>query len=63
MNDIRINPKPQLGWGWYNCGILLGVECTRRAAIQAIETRTGDPWSKAKKYMEVHKVLIELEGT
>jgi len=55
----REYPDIQQGWGWYNFGLLLGVEPRRRDAIAAIENHTGEPWNKAKKYMEVHKVVVE----
>ena len=61
----RKNPKQQTAWGWYNFGMLISVERTRRDAICAVEAHTGKPWSEAKNYMEVHKVTvakIEAEG-
>jgi len=58
MSDIRVYPSPQKVWGWYNTGILVGVEYLRRDAIKAAEKWTGKPWSEAKKNMEVHKVYV-----
>ena len=61
MKDLysnRDNPKPQIAWGWYNFGILIGIENRRKGAIAAVENHTGEPWHKASKYMEVHKVMV-----
>jgi len=59
MSDVRVFPTAQPCWGWYNGGILRGVEYSRRDAIKAVEDFTGKPWSKAKEYMEVHKVVVQ----
>jgi hypothetical protein len=56
--DVRQYPKLQKAWGWYNMGMLLGVEPLRCGAIAAVENHTGEPWETAKKYMEVHKVIV-----
>lgn len=58
MNDRRKNPSDQVGYGWYNHGALIGVEYRRKSAIAAVENHTGQPWTKAKRYMEVHKVRV-----
>jgi hypothetical protein len=51
-------PNDTVAWGWYNFGILLGVEYRRKAAIAAVENHTGAPWKEAKKYMQVMKVVV-----
>ena len=57
MNYDKI-PKPQTMWGFYNFGILHGVEYTRRGAIKAVEAHVMRPWSQAKAYMQVRKVVV-----
>lgn len=59
MTDYRKEPTSQVAWGWYNCGRLIGIERTRRVAIKAVEANCMEPWSKAKHYMEVHRVRVE----
>lgn len=52
-------PRPYCrGWAWSNYGILQGVESTRSAAIVAVENHVGEPWSKAREYMEVWKCRV-----
>lgn len=59
MADIRKEPKSQLAWGYYNRGRLWGVAYRRKDAIAAVERITDQPWSKARKSCEVHKVRVE----
>jgi len=54
------NPKPEIAWGWYNYNILIGVSHRRKDAIAAVEAHVGEPWRKAKKYMQVRKVTVEV---
>ena len=56
--DMRKNPRKQTGYGWYNYGLLNGIERTRRAAVCEVERHVGAPWAKAKRYMEIHKVEV-----
>ena len=53
-------PKNTTAWGWYNFGILLGVEYRRKVAVAAAENHTGEPWEKAKKYIQVRKVVVSV---
>lgn len=53
-------PKPKVAWGWYNFGVLLGVEHKRSVAICEIERHTGSPWSECRRYMQVYKVRVEV---
>ena len=54
------NPKPEIAWGWYNFNRLMGVEHRRKDAIATAEHQVGEPWRKAKKYMQVRKVTVEV---
>lgn len=58
-------PLPKLRclkvWAWSNCGILLGIESTKRRAIRAAEEHCGEPWGAIDGYMEVRKVTV-VEG-
>ncbi|RPE74655.1 hypothetical protein [Vulcaniibacterium tengchongense] len=60
-NNPRETPRPQRVWGYYNNGNLWGIAHTRRDAIKEVETITGDPWAKAKRYMEIHRVIVTKE--
>jgi len=53
-------PEIQEAWGWYNFNILISVESSRKSAIAAVENHTGEPWSKAKKFMQVRKVYVQV---
>ena len=58
--------KPQPAWGIYNYGRLIGTERTRKEAIREVERFMGEPWRRARKYIQVVKVTIvanaELRG-
>jgi len=58
-NDIRKHPRPQQAWGVYNWGRLLAIVHTRREAIAMVQEQCMQPWKEAKKYMEVHKVIVQ----
>jgi hypothetical protein len=58
MSDNRINPKPQKAYGIYNYGALLAIRRLRTDAVRYVEEHTGEPWAKAKRYMEVHRVVV-----
>lgn len=58
MADKRKNPSAQIAWGYYNMGLLLGVERTRKGAIAEVEHCTMEKWRYVRDYMEVHKVLV-----
>ena len=59
--SLRELPRPQVAYGIYNYGILVGLATTRRAAVSEVEERTGDDWKHAKRYMEIHRVLVSKE--
>ena len=61
-NDIRKHPRPQQAWGVYNWGLLSAIARTRREAIAMVQERCGQSWREAKKYMEVHKVVVEVKS-
>jgi len=62
-NDIRKHPRPQQAWGVYNWGRLSAIARTRREAIAMVQERCGQSWTEAKKYMEVHKVIVSKKET
>lgn len=51
-------PRPQLMWGYYNYTRLHGVAHTHRQAVNTVEEQCLEPWSKARKYMQIRKVIV-----
>ena len=51
-------PKTHEVWGIYNYGVLIGTERTRRNAIIAVERFVGEPWIKAKKFIQIITVTV-----
>ncbi len=51
-------PRPQKVWGIYNYGSLISTERTRKEAICEVERFVGEPWRKARKFIQVIKVTV-----
>ena len=56
--DIREHPSDQTAWGYYNLGLLIGIEYLKRDARKAAEEWTGKPWKEIEDHVELHRVVV-----